>query len=289
MHQAIECVFESESKVGSNKRDQGGSETQNDHTTRGLLEQALRFAHKTGIRLLPGSDFSFTDKDRRTLIDHLNKFSDGIDPFLDTVEELAREYCTHIRQRQGATTPVELKEKLQSIKKHAVGILRNFNSLGVLKDEYSAGGEDTKTLLYFEVKDYTSDSQIFIKRVIGDLTALIQAIDSATSGDIESLESERDRINSKRFPVRVARAFGLSLKKKYRKKATPVRGRPKKEAEVKLIKNIALAHEHHFGELPPKAPEGYFIDFITDLFYLITPESPQSDYGRLVKTALTDL
>ena len=74
----------------------------------------------------------------------------------------------------------------------------------------------------------------------------------------------------------------------YRKKVTPLRGRPKKEAEIKLIRKIALAHEHHLKELPPKAPAGYFIDFITDLFNLITPESPQSDYGRLVKTALTD-
>jgi len=191
MHRAIECVFESESKVGSNKRDQGKSETQEDRTTRRLLEQAQRFAQKTGIRLLPSSDFRFTKNNRENLAGHLKKYTHGINPLLDTVEELARDYRSHLCQQKSTITPADLKEELQAIKKHAVSILKNFSRLGVLTDDYSASSECTISLICLEADNHTSDSRSILQQAIGDLVILIQAIDSATCGDTEPLECER--------------------------------------------------------------------------------------------------
>lgn len=273
--------------MGSARKGQGRSRLAAHITDQELLIQARQYAKRTGIRLLPGGDFQFTPENRADLARWLEQYTDGVEPFIDEVEELATQYCTDVRQRDGALSPAALKRELTQIRDDALNVIRSFHGLGIFSTDYSAKSEDAKTLLYLECDD---DSLSLLQETVGNLVLLIQAIDSAVSGDIESIDSELKEIRAdgNRFD-RLSRALHLSMQKKYRLRATPSRGRPSKEAEKKLIRDIALQYEKHFGRRPPTTPDGKFVDFISSLFYCIYQENAQEDYMRLIRGALKNL
>ena len=276
--------------MGSARKGQGRSRLATHITDQELLIQARQYAKRTGIRLLPGGDFQLSSEDRASLARWLEQYPDGVEPFIDEVEELAKQYCTHVRQREGALSPAALRSELAKARDDALKILRTFHGLGIFSTDYSAQSEDANTLLYLECESDSNLSLSLLQESVGNLVLLIQAIDSAVSGGIESIERELDEIQAggNRFD-RLSRALHLSMQKRYRLRVTPSRGRPSKDAEKKLIRDIALQYEKHFGRRPPTTPEGKFVDFISSLFYCIYQENAQEDYMRLIRGALKDL
>lgn len=272
------------------KEDKGGSEARREPTTQQLLDQARKRAAERGIQLLPGSDFKLSEAQRKIITQIVDRKASDIQAFLDEIEDIAERYATELIQREGLLSPAELRSTLTSIRTHAVEILKCFSSLGMLDDGYSASGESVRTVFASGDSEDSLSRYFFQRDLFADLVLLVESIDESLAYDAESIDTEIQDLNDagdffRTFP----RIYGLEILRKHNQRLVPGSGRPKKDAERHLIKQVALAYDAHFGNLPSRSTTSRFVDLIAFLHSAVSPNAAQTDYSRLVKTSLKEL
>ena len=245
----------------------GGSTKRNKRSSDRRSSQAqLTVRPRRGIRLLPSEEFVFSADQRRILALHINRGTLAAKPFLDEVEARVREYLTAKLQRRGASSPAAIRRALLQARHHAEDLLRVFDRIGMLAEDYSANGYAVETLLYLEARKLSRRAITFPGDLLEMLLLLIQTIDSGVFGGLKPLEQEMRRRGLNAAGPEVPRQYFLGLTAKYRRRVLPLTGRPKKTDETKLIARMAEAYHKQFGKLPPKSRWCMFHAFVQTVF-----------------------
>lgn len=245
-----------------------------------------------GIRLLPHKEFKFDEHQRDYLSNVLEKPRPIADAFLDEVESSLSHYLTFRMRQKHASTPAELYYKMARIRGMACSLIEALVEVNLTPGGYTPDGEALNVILNTVDNDGELRRTSTTRSLDTQLREFVHNIDAALDGKLPELEGRLRRSNSAAWtPENICSTWMLTTMRDYHQRIKTSRGAPKEVGLRQAIRQMALAYEAAFGNLPGHSPGTPFFRFIHRVLNYAQPQSHESTtkHRDLISSVFTEI
>lgn len=227
---------------------------------------------RTGIRLIPQSDFKLTARQRTDLVTVLRSQGKNTQLFLDDSECHVRQFLSRMRHEKRKRRPSDLRDRLLKIRGQASELLQSVAAINSSPSQYRPSSGAIGALLHLSDPSHIDCKDRIAQRIEDDLRDFISAIDRAMEMDRASVIEELQAMPLNRSRRHGASKFGLLLAQAMALEAIHVHsGAPPKAADRELIRNVLESYQKRFGEIRKYSPGASLHAFIQELFRYSSP------------------